>query len=253
MATSTPQKLRTSRLPALNIPSRDKDITHSSPGPLDDTAPRRASAPNPRVRESRTSFAAASGYRGPQAQRSGDTPKTPRITNTRSLFRSSDPGPRVGILPKSRKGSEGRDVDLSALPKIPPPTLLSADQIALMDRLAQILDEDPEVKKPGASMVKKMIDEEKIHHLHAEEEEAARHADRDRKKVVKKDKRSVFGVHLRVVQYYASLMFLLGRYTAASYSYLWFALYLNNYIIEYLLVNGIKIRSHRFPQLSPIL
>jgi hypothetical protein len=105
----------------------------------------------------------------------------------------------VGILPKSRKGSEGRDVDLSALPKIPPPTLLSADQIALMDRLAQILDEDPEVKKAGASMVKKMIDEEKIHHLHAEEEEAARHADRDRKKVVKKDSQlpALFGLSVR--------------------------------------------------------
>jgi hypothetical protein len=56
-----------------------------------------------------------------------------------------------------------------------------------MDRLAQVLDEDPEFRRSGKSTVKRMIDEEKIHHLHYEEAEAARHAERDRKKVIKKD------------------------------------------------------------------
>jgi hypothetical protein len=59
-----------------------------------------------------------------------------------------------------------------------------------MERLAQVLDEDPEFKRPGKLTVKRMIDEEKIHHLHHEEAEAARHAERDRKKVIKKDSQS---------------------------------------------------------------
>jgi hypothetical protein len=56
-----------------------------------------------------------------------------------------------------------------------------------MSRLAKVLDEDPNVANAGVNIVRRMIDEEKIHHLHAAEAEAGRQADRDRKKVVKKD------------------------------------------------------------------
>lgn len=192
MATLAPHNVQASKAPASNIPSRGRYPAYPNPIAPDDTALRRASAPARQVRESRASFGVASGSRGSpvrRAERSNNIQNTPpsRIVSTRSPIRSSDPGPRVGILPKSRKGSGQPHADLLTLPKVPPPTLLSSDQIAIMDRLAQVLDEDPEVQKPGASMVKRMIDEEKIHHLHAEEEEAARHADRDRKKVIKKD------------------------------------------------------------------